>query len=365
MNGEMNRICRNQNGQIVVLMALLIPVIFGFIALSIDLGYFVFQKDRMQHAVDLSALGAIQKTGINPVEVIATAIDLSEKNGIQKNELTINHPYAADINKLELIATRNVEFYFLPFIGIDSQVITVNAVAERKQKTIIQTTSTTFDYAVFSGSSSSTMTMRGNGTTVTGNIHSNDSIRIMGNDHVINGNVTAKNGVQSFNTTVKGLINQTAPIVPMVQVDFNAYQALATKTYPTNTIFSNMDISGVWMVNGNCQINGGLVTGKGILLVNGDLQISGNGLQYLTSDNQLAIYVKGNVQITATGTNIKGTLYAPNGNIRIAGSGNTFYGALIANSIEWAGADVTINGSYDLRTPSSFSILEDYTALIE
>jgi Flp pilus assembly protein TadG len=356
---------KNQKGQTIVLFTLLIPLFMGALGFGIDIGYIVVQKHKLQNTVDLVALGASQDVTINKGQVISTAIDIAKVNGVSASELKINFPYAGNNNKVEVEATRKVNLFFLPILGFSDKTITVRAVAEKKQKTIIATTSKVFEYAVFSGSANSTMTMRGNGSTITGHLHSNDSVRIMGNDHVIDGNVTAPNGVQKFNTNVKGSVNGSSPQVPMVQVDFNAYAAQARKTYNTSQHFQDTTIEGITVVNGDVQINGGAVKGKGILLVTGNLQISGQGLKYQSSDSMLAIYVKGNVQITATGTVIDGVLYAPNGNIKIAGSGNKFNGALIGNSVEWAGNDIAISGKYDLRTPSSFTILEDYNVLIE
>jgi cytoskeletal protein CcmA (bactofilin family) len=359
-------IIRNdERGQAMFIAALVIPIIFGLLGLAIDLGNFVLQREKFQNAVDITAIGAVQMTSINHGQVVSSAIEIGRNNGISTNALKINHPFEKDNNKVEIKASKIVRFFFLPIIGIHEKNFNVRAVAERKEKTIIETASKVFDYAVFSGSDSSTMTMRGNGSTVKGNVHSNANIRIMGNNHVINGNVTAVQGIQKFNTTINGSVNGSAPTVPMTQIDFSAYESIATKVFNTNQIFSGMEINGVWIVKGDCQIVGGKVTGKGILLVTGDLQIAGQGLEYNTGNDRLAIYVKGNIQITATGTNIKGVLYAPNGNIKIAGSGNNVFGALIANSIEWAGNEVMINPTYDLRTPASFTIIEEYTALVE
>jgi Flp pilus assembly protein TadG len=368
MNKKGKKLWKNQSGQALVIMAIMIPAILVIIGLAVDIGYVLNQKQKMQNAIDLSALAGSQMVNVNHGQVVSTAINISSKNGIPSNELTVTHPFSNDNSKVKLKATRNVNLFFMSIIGINSATISVEAVAQKKQRTIIQTTSKVFDYAVFSGSSSSkppVMTMRGNGSTVTGNVHSNEGITIMGNDHVIKGNVTAVMGIQKFNTTVNGTVNGSAASVPMIQIDYNAYASIAKKVYNTNQSFSDTDINGITVINGDCQISGQTVTGKGILLVNGNLKISGNGLKYLTSNDMLAIYVKGDVQITGTNTNIKGVLYAPNGNIKIAGSGNTFEGALIANTIEWSGNDITISGKYDLRTPSAFTITEDYSALIQ
>ena len=50
--GQIRRWRGNNRGQILFLGALLFPLLFGFMAVSLDMGYIYFQKRRIQMAAD-------------------------------------------------------------------------------------------------------------------------------------------------------------------------------------------------------------------------------------------------------------------------------------------------------------------------
>jgi cytoskeletal protein CcmA (bactofilin family) len=365
MNREDKKKRKNKSGQVMIIMVLIIPVILVIFGLTLDIAYVVNQNQNMQNAIDLSALGASEMVNVNHDEVVNNAIKMASQNGLDPNDLIIIHPYLGDNSKVKLKVTSKIQLFFMSILGINSKIISVEAVAQKKAKIIIQPVLKVFDYAVFSGSNSSKITVSGSGSNITGNVHSNEGIKITGSKHVINGNVTAVSGIEKFSTTVNGIVDVSATSVPMIQIDYNAYSLVANKVYNSSQHFSNMDISGVWVVNGDCKINSGKVAGKGILLVNGNLDISGQGLKYQSDNDMLAIYVKGDVQITGSATYIQGIVYVPNGDIKIAGSAKNIEGALIANTIGWTGSNLTINSKCGPSIPSAFTVTEYYNAIIQ
>jgi hypothetical protein len=353
---------RQNNGQSAIIYAVLLPVFISLIGLGIDLGWIIVQKSNLQNAVDLAALSAAQKIHENKGAVVSTAIDVAHQNGGQS--VFVDYPYKKDNNQVEVSAKNDVTLFFSQVFGKKKIKITSRAAVKRKIILETAVSEKALDYAVFHGHTTNDLTIRGNGSTINGNIHANDDINVNGSKHTVNGNLSTSDDLYG-NIKVNGTISQKSPLVPMPNINFDDFSTKADKVFSSNQIFNNVNISGIWLVNGDCTLNGGRITGKGVLLVTGDLKIAGNSLLYDTSEDLLAIYAQNNIQIAATGIKINGVLYAPNGQIRISGSNNTFYGALIASEVVWSTLDIFINANYDIRVPQSFTIEKEVISLIE
>lgn len=363
----MLRLKNKDSGQAAVMFLLLIPIIIAFIGLAMDISLVFYNKAVLQDALDLSALAAVQETVKNHGQVESTAIEYGRKNGVNANELKVKHPYNNDNYKVQLIGTRTIELTFLPIIGIKTTTISATSVAEAylENKTVYQEKG--LDYAIFSGSVDVHLDIKGNSSIVNGNIHGNKNVNYQGTGHVLNGNLEVSGGkIGGENkVTVNGSKNLTSPVLPMPNLAFQDYASKANKTFQGDQIFNNVTIDGVWLINGNVKFNGGRIVGKGIILATGSIDFPGNNVQYSSSDDLLALYALGDITLSCTNNNINGVLYAPNGTIRINGSNNTFYGALIANSVQWATSDLTINGNYDIRVPQAFVVTEATFRLVE
>lgn len=371
---------KNTKGTTLVLIPFIFMMLFGFIGLAIDLGIIVYNKQQFQAAVDLTVLAAAQEAKNSSGQVTNTALKFAKKNGLKSGEIIITHPYNGDNLKVELSATKTLPLSFLPVLGVSNKTISARAVAGYTSKTI-STSNPVLDYAIFNGSSITELAIKGSKSTVTGNVHSNSSISVSGNGHTFNGDMTACTGISLGNATVTGTTNPTATFQDMPVIGFNTYASQANQIYNTDvSLTGDVTIDGIWLVNGNCSISGLRVSGNGILLVTGEIQIAGS-LEYntyptaymlidgtmgiISPGDILALYSQTNIRISGVNSNISGTMYAPNGQIRIDGSGNTFNGALIANEIIWAGTKTTINGSYHIQTPDSFTVETDFFGLLE
>ncbi len=73
---------RNQDGAALLYVALVLPVLFGFMALAIDLGAAYHHKRRMQTAADAAALsGAFEKFRNNSAQIVPSALAEAARNG--------------------------------------------------------------------------------------------------------------------------------------------------------------------------------------------------------------------------------------------------------------------------------------------
>ncbi len=378
----MKKTFKDQRGTAVVLFVLMFTVICGISGLVVDLGYVFYNKHKLQNAVDAAALAAAQQLSVSHSEVVSNAEDIAQKNGVAASELTITHPYNEDAHSVEIVATRTLDYFFMPMLSLNSTTISARAVAKKTLKTISGYNFEAFEYAVFSNSTTTELAIKGNSSIVNGNVHANNNISVSGNKHTINGDVTANGTISLGTTTVNGTVTKYAPTVPIPAFDFNEFSNMADQVFNQDVTLNGVqNIEGIWLINGNCHISGTQISGKGIILATGEITISGSleyitnpsaiyklqdgTISYITYGDLLALYSLTNIRISGVNSNISGILYAPNGQIRIDGSGNSFNGALIANEVIWATNETTINGSYDLRAPQAFTTTVETIALVE
>lgn len=72
---------RNESGQSMVLVALMLVVLLGFGALAVDIGYMTFQRSKLQNAADSAALsGAVLLPNKTNVDVNKSAVRYSVEN---------------------------------------------------------------------------------------------------------------------------------------------------------------------------------------------------------------------------------------------------------------------------------------------
>ena len=63
------KLYRNETGQTIVLVALMMVMLIGFGALTIDVGAMTFQKSNLQNAADSAALAGVQNmTSVSDVK---------------------------------------------------------------------------------------------------------------------------------------------------------------------------------------------------------------------------------------------------------------------------------------------------------
>lgn len=132
MKSPWMRWVRDESGQVLVLFALLITVIFGFAALAIDVGGMVVEKSKVQNAADAAALAAAQDLPETETGVVnQTATTYAEENGAVVSD--IDTVYEGDPNKVEVVCTKEYSYTFARvFPGFDNVSLSASAVAQKK-----------------------------------------------------------------------------------------------------------------------------------------------------------------------------------------------------------------------------------------
>lgn len=119
---------KKEDGQVIVLFALMLVVLLGFTALAIDTGTVYLTKSKLQNAADAAALaGALDLP--NSATAENTAKDYAVLNGADRATTQATTPYEGDSDKIEVICTKNVKYTFARVLGFTDKDVSARAVA--------------------------------------------------------------------------------------------------------------------------------------------------------------------------------------------------------------------------------------------
>ena len=131
------RIQKEENGQILVMVALCLTVIFGFLAFAIDVGLLFNNKRKLQNAVDAACTSAAIDYMFNASQTTATAAANSAITANQINGATVTVNYAPNITSsahntnayIEVIATQPENTFFMGVFNRKVVTVAARAVA--------------------------------------------------------------------------------------------------------------------------------------------------------------------------------------------------------------------------------------------
>jgi len=128
----MNR--KHEAGQALVLVALALVVLVGFLGLGVDFGYLRYMKRNMQNAADAAAIAGAIEVGYGDVKNAAVAAALENGYTITAGNVhqpPIDGPYANPkyANYVEVIVTQTQPTFFSKIFGVNSVAMTTSAVA--------------------------------------------------------------------------------------------------------------------------------------------------------------------------------------------------------------------------------------------
>lgn len=343
----------NCKGAAMVVLTLALTIILSCTALVVDIGGVITERQKMQNAVDASALAAaLELPDIGKAE--EAALHYAGLNGIDPEDITVT--FSDNDRKVDVSANKTVQFTFAKIIGIDSaDAITFAAAA-------LDSIGGAFNYTLFSGSETTGLNLNGSDNYIDGSTHSNKSFTSNGSDLTITGTCSSSSTVTTNGSRIS--IGSRAPNAPFVEMpDFSQTLKLqaekAGKAYSGNKTFngSGQSVDEPIYVEGNVYINGGGFTGKGSILATGDIIFNGSNL-LASEDDEVCFYSKnGNIYVNGSGAEIKGLLYAPNGNIIMNGSNQTVDGRVIGNVVIFNGSKLKVTGdASDLESLPSFGV---------
>lgn len=126
---------KGESGQALILAALLMAVLMGFVALTIDIGLFLQEKRHLQNAADAAALAAVAELPDDPGMAVSKALEWAAKNGYDNADpnvtVTADTPYQGSPSKIKVTITHSARpFIFARALGLDFVDISATAAAE-------------------------------------------------------------------------------------------------------------------------------------------------------------------------------------------------------------------------------------------
>lgn len=319
-----------QRGAIAVLTALLLPMLLGFMALALDVGYVLLNRNRMQVAADAAALvaaGARQHgQDINTAQ--ALALHAAQANGftqgLDQTVVTVAIPpggtaaFAADTQYVRVTVSQPVNAFLAWVFGITRTATAASAVggpAGSSQPCLLSLASAASGALVVQGNS----VVTANNCGIFVNSSSNTAMQVSGNV-----TVTA-NPIQVVgNYTAIGNVT-ISPVATGAAASANPFTSLAVPPFAGCT-FTNYTRTG----------NGSLVLTPGTYC--GGISITGNHAVQFSA---------GTYVLYGGGMQFSGNI-AP-----IVGSGVTFFNSGNGSTYPYRALNLAGNVSLNLSAPTS------------
>ena len=121
-------------GQILVTVVAMMTILFGFLGLTLDVGFLYYVRRTMQTAADAGAAsGAFEIKRENYTLVTQAALEDAEANGFDAG-VTVNRPptegdFVGDSDFVEVVISQNQPSMFMAILGVNSTDIIVRSVA--------------------------------------------------------------------------------------------------------------------------------------------------------------------------------------------------------------------------------------------
>jgi hypothetical protein len=119
---------RSERAQIILLLALTLPVMIGAMAMSADVGVLYFNWQCLQSAADVGAVAGAAYLPSNSALAISTANSFVAKNGIRPAEIT-STTVSSDAHSLNIQLLRKVPYSFALLLGLVTGNVSAQATA--------------------------------------------------------------------------------------------------------------------------------------------------------------------------------------------------------------------------------------------
>ncbi|HEY2250866.1 MAG TPA: TadG family pilus assembly protein [Planctomycetaceae bacterium] len=391
----------HRRGAVLTLVALLLVVLLGCLAFSIDLGYIQVARAQLQTAADAGALaGARGLTICCPSTALSEAQRVAQLNSVMNAKVSVVSAQDVtlgtwDDNSLsfsalsgsaqsganavkvtcQLSAARGnaLTLFFARVFGVNTQDLSATAIA--KSTPVTCGAFIGLDYVKISGGSSTDSYSSSSGyskgsTGSQGNVCSNAKITMSG-DATVNGDAhpgpgysVSTSGAASVSGSKAALTQPLteAAIDPGTAATVSDNNKIPLSSRNKNPVDShgNFDLS----ANDSVTISPGtyyftsltlsgssslLITGKTIIYVAGKVDVSGGTMTNSSEiPSNLQIYAMGPSVTISGGSNMYGVVYAPTTDITRSG-GSDFFGMMVGKSLTLSGggglhADTALTG---------------------
>ncbi len=372
----MNNLRRQENGQMAILMVLVLPVVFLLFTLPLDAGIWYLDHRMAQNQVDAAALAGVQALPGNAVATVGTwltkngSIGLDDLCDPDENgpypQVLDRYPVGGDgiFDTVRVCVRRQSPAFFAQLVGVPYVYVSAAAAATSIWEPAL--------YSIFANRScpdtDPNLVFSGSDDTVTGAMHSNCNLEFGGNNDNFDGFVTY---VGNFSPSDPSNTCNGGPCYPIgastvpmpINYTYDDVRADCTETmvgdvamesveaywqdWPTKTLLE----PGVYCNEfGKITLSGVNVTGNVTFAAN-EVSISGSDFSltglWTHPDDLIPMLVMGfcdcdqAIDASGSGGTWDGTMYAPNGQAKISGGSGT----IVADEIVVSGSSITIVGN--------------------
>lgn len=332
---------KNTRGATMILATLIMVAALGFTAVVVDIGSVALEKQHLQNAIDAASLAAAHDLP-DTAKATDTAVDYIEKNGYQASNVTIAF---TDNNKvIHITGNKHVDYTFGRILGLQGTTIQPECAAG------LASVGGPFKYAVFSGSTTDTLTFSGSDYYIKGSTHTNARFKANGSRLTITGACEAAStiSINGSRTDVTTRIPGASVVaMPDLSEEIRKQAEAAGQAFNGNKTFnsSTIDVSKPIYVDGNVTINGSGFHGVGCIFATGSITFNGSSQNVSSSDAVLIYSGSGDITFNGSGATLDGIIYAPNGSINLNGSGQHVNGRVIAETVDFNGSGTQVISS--------------------
>lgn len=362
------RALTEERGQTIVMFAVSMVAMLGFMAIVVDAAVIFEERRQLQNAADGASLAAARELPGSPSNAVVAARNYLTANGYDPTDpdvsFSIDTSYLANNEHVEVIVTQqDLAYLFGRFLGLSSSDVSARAVSE-----IV--TAFEDDYAIFAIDDSCGavgVNIQGSLATFDGTVHSNSNVQVGGTDHTFDPSVTYSCDFQeggsghTYQREEKSTGDRDVP-AGVAGITYASFAPCDyTFTTPTNMKSKNF----VWQNPGKTLLKDGVycfektvnligdgISGNVTFVALGNIDISGSD-HNLTAyhPNGILLYSEATgpgdvIDVTGAGGGWTGVIYAPNGDAKITGQSNlVFDGSVVAQNVTVAGNGMTINSS--------------------
>jgi Flp pilus assembly protein TadG len=316
---------KDESGQALIMVALSLTCILGFVGFATDVGVLLHAKRNLQIAADAAALAGanwIRVKGAGAAEITAAAKAASAQNGFTDgvNGTTVtpsypaaDGPHAGKLGYAEAIVTQTQPTFFMRLFSFSSVPVSARAVAFNGANT------NTACLDAINGSLPDTINLQGHfnveapNCQVIDNSRSQSALNFTGNAGSLTaGSVGVVGGVAGFATDSNPIpvkVPQSSDPLANTVKNLTAADWGTCSSPPSGSTWGSAN-GGITCYSGNNSIGNTVTMLPGVYVFTGTLGLQGHG--------------------NLNGTGVTIYLAAPNGSMDMGGAGNATLGALSA-----------------------------------
>lgn len=299
------KIWGEEEGQTIVLLAVCMAVLLGFVALATDAGVMFHTSREAQLAADSAAIAGAQQLQYGNVTAAAQADAAlngftNGKDGVtvQVNDPPLSGPRAGKAGYVEVIVKKQQPTFFMRIFGVNSMSVPARAVATSMTTNQCNlATAPTGTGMTFTG----TVNIQSPGCTYYANSNSSSGLKIAGTATV---NAAGEDVVGGYSTDgTPNLTNQpktTALPMPDPLASLQPPSVSNCQSAPHTSPLDPGCYNGLSITNGTVSLNPGTYIINGALKISGQANLTGSGVTfYLTSNGSVSVTGQATMDLSA------------------------------------------------------------------